>query len=202
MMKSLKRGSKSEVKVEAEPSKREEGELVTRADGSKALKVRSRKRRSTQPRKEKERKATRNKIIVICSGIFLLLMLGITFVFTLAYYNGNKFKEKLVTTGSIKFDITISDQTIEQSKALRGQLGVDRPIWIAASTHKGEDEQVLAAHAEVLKQHPNALLLLVPRHPERFDEVFELCKSFKFTSTRRTSNEAFTAGASSTEASV
>ncbi|MEZ8195311.1 3-deoxy-D-manno-octulosonic acid transferase [Vibrio cortegadensis] len=111
-------------------------------------------------------------------------------------------KEKLVTTGSIKFDITISDQTIEQSKALRKQLGVDRPIWIAASTHKGEDEQVLAAHAEVLKQHPNALLILVPRHPERFDEVFELCKSLKFTSTRRTSNEAFTARTSSTEASA
>lgn len=116
-------------------------------------------------------------------------------------------KEKLVTTGSIKFDITISDQTIEQSKALREQLGVDRPIWIAASTHKGEDEQVLAAHAEVLKQHPNALLLLVPRHPERFDEVFELCKSFKFTSTRRTSDKAITfgtsaAGTSSTEASA
>lgn len=116
-------------------------------------------------------------------------------------------KEKLVTTGSIKFDISISDQTIEQSKALREQLGVDRPIWIAASTHKGEDEQVLAAHAEVLKQHPNALLILVPRHPERFDEVFELCNSLKFTSTRRTSDEAITfgtsaAGTSSTEASA
>lgn len=116
-------------------------------------------------------------------------------------------KEKLVTTGSIKFDISISDQTIEQSKALREQLGVDRPVWIAASTHKGEDEQVLAAHAEVLKQHPDALLILVPRHPERFDEVFELCKSFKFTSTRRTSNETISvgtsaAGTSSTEASA
>ncbi|MEZ8105258.1 3-deoxy-D-manno-octulosonic acid transferase [Vibrio cortegadensis] len=111
-------------------------------------------------------------------------------------------KEKLVTTGSIKFDISISDQTIEQSKALREQLGVDRPVWIAASTHKGEDEQVLAAHAEVLKQHPNALLILVPRHPERFDEVFELCKSLKFTSTRRTSNETITVGTSSTEASA
>ncbi|MGF1843511.1 3-deoxy-D-manno-octulosonic acid transferase [Vibrio clamense] len=116
-------------------------------------------------------------------------------------------KEKLVTTGSIKFDITISDQTIEQSKALREQLGVDRPIWIAASTHKGEDEQVLAAHAEVLKQHPDALLILVPRHPERFDEVFDLCKSLKFTSTRRTSDETITVGASaagtsSTEASA
>ncbi|TKF23467.1 3-deoxy-D-manno-octulosonic acid transferase [Vibrio genomosp. F6] len=115
-------------------------------------------------------------------------------------------KEKLVTTGSIKFDISISDQTIEQSKALREQLGVDRPVWIAASTHKGEDEQVLATHAEVLKQHPDALLILVPRHPERFDEVFDLCKSLKFTSTRRTSDETITVGASaagtsSTEAS-
>lgn len=101
--------------------------------------------------------------------------------------------EQLEITGSIKFDIQISDAIKQKGKELREKLGSDRPIWIAASTHKGEDEQILAAHQEVLKQHPNALLILVPRHPERFDAVFELCNSFKFTSARRTSDDTVTA---------
>ncbi|RBM71274.1 lipid IV(A) 3-deoxy-D-manno-octulosonic acid transferase [Vibrio paracholerae] len=88
--------------------------------------------------------------------------------------------EKVKVTGSIKFDIEISPSTIEQGNQLRQQLGYARPIWIAASTHKGEDEQILAAHKAVLKSYPEALLILVPRHPERFNEVFELClQSFK-----------------------
>jgi len=47
-----------------------------------------------------------------------------------------------------------------------------RPVWIAASTHEGEDEQVLEAHARLLERQPDALLILVPRHRERFDPVF------------------------------
>lgn len=101
-------------------------------------------------------------------------------------------QEKLEITGSIKFDIQISDAIKQKSKELRDKLGNDRPIWIAASTHKEEDEQVLAAHAEVLKQHPNALLILVPRHPERFNSVFELSKEAGYNSVRRTSDEQVT----------
>ena len=44
----------------------------------------------------------------------------------------------------------------------------DRQIWIAASTHEGEEELILQAHHLLLKKHPNLLLLLVPRHPELF----------------------------------
>lgn len=98
-------------------------------------------------------------------------------------------KEKIFVTGSIKFDIDIDQTTIQKGQQLRSNLGRNRPIWIAASTHQGEDEQVLAAHAEVLKEHPNALLILVPRHPERFNAVFELCKT-QFISVRRTETEA------------
>ena len=102
-------------------------------------------------------------------------------------------KERLCVTGSIKFDIQISDEIKQQGHALRQQLGKDRPVWIAASTHKGEDEQVLDAHKEVLKTHLNALLILVPRHPERFDTIFELSKNSGFSSIRRTSNKTVTA---------
>lgn len=99
-------------------------------------------------------------------------------------------KKKLSVTGSIKFDIQISEQVKQQGQQLRAQLGNDRPIWIAASTHKGEDEQVLDAHRQVLKSHPNALLILVPRHPERFDDVFALCQQQGFNTVRRTSTHA------------
>ena len=97
--------------------------------------------------------------------------------------------DKVTVTGSMKFDINIDKQTIEKGQQLRHQLGKERPIWIAASTHQGEDEQVLAAHAKVLKKQSNALLILVPRHPERFNAVFELCKT-QFISVRRTETEA------------
>ena len=50
----------------------------------------------------------------------------------------------------------------------------ERPVWCAASTHKGEDEIIIKAHQEILKTHPKALLILVPRHPERADDITRL----------------------------
>ncbi|HGS4678888.1 TPA: lipid IV(A) 3-deoxy-D-manno-octulosonic acid transferase [Vibrio cholerae] len=91
---------------------------------------------------------------------------------------------KIKITGSIKFDINITDEVIAQGEALRTALGKHRPVWIAASTHQGEDEIVLAAHLEILKQHPNALLILVPRHPERFAAVHKLAASLFSVQTR------------------
>ncbi|EKO3914486.1 lipid IV(A) 3-deoxy-D-manno-octulosonic acid transferase, partial [Vibrio metschnikovii] len=96
--------------------------------------------------------------------------------------------QKITVIGSIKYDIEISEETKSQSSQLRDKLGKNRPIWIAASTHKGEDEIILDAHKKILAFHPNALLIIVPRHPERFNSVFELCKKEKFNTIRRTNN--------------
>ncbi|CCN80361.1 putative 3-deoxy-D-manno-octulosonic-acid transferase [Vibrio nigripulchritudo SFn27] len=98
-------------------------------------------------------------------------------------------KEKLFVTGSIKFDITVSDEIIQAGNLLREQIGQDRPVWIAASTHQGEDEQVLNAHKEILKKLPDAALILVPRHPERFDAVSQLVANEGFSFSRRTSTD-------------
>lgn len=87
-------------------------------------------------------------------------------------------RERLAVTGSIKFDIQLGDEVQARGHALRQQLGQSRPVWIAASTHQGEDEQVLAAFDLVLQRHPQSLLILVPRHPERFDRVAELCAPY------------------------
>ncbi len=79
--------------------------------------------------------------------------------------------QTVTVTGSIKFDIEIEPQLRSAAAGLRHSLGAGRPVWIAASTHDGEDSQVLAAHRAVLEKYPEALLILVPRHPERFEQV-------------------------------
>ncbi len=82
--------------------------------------------------------------------------------------------ESVSVTGSIKFDVEVSDEVRAESSGLRAALGADRPVWIAASTHDGEDRQILEAHQQILEHFPNALLMIVPRHPERFDDVARL----------------------------
>jgi 3-deoxy-D-manno-octulosonic-acid transferase len=91
-------------------------------------------------------------------------------------------------TGSIKYDLHIDPAQPARAAALRSEWGAStRPVWIAASTHAGEDEIILAAHKEVLARRPDALLILVPRHPERFDSVFELCRREGLATVRRSS---------------
>jgi 3-deoxy-D-manno-octulosonic-acid transferase len=96
----------------------------------------------------------------------------------------------MVITGSIKFDITFPASVQTGGEALRASWGT-RPVWIAASTHKGEDEQVLQAFRQVLSSVPEALLMLVPRHPQRFDAVAALCAS-EFVTVRRSSGAGVT----------
>ena len=72
------------------------------------------------------------------------------------------------TLGSVKFDAALPPDHEQAVTRLRHELHLHgRPVWIAASTHPGEDEIVLDAHLKVLEHSPNACLLLVPRHPVR-----------------------------------
>ncbi|KAE9647692.1 3-deoxy-D-manno-octulosonic acid transferase [Pseudomonas sp. PB103] len=94
--------------------------------------------------------------------------------------------ETVEVTGSIKFDLAIDPALLQRAAESRGQWqALERPVWIAASTHEGEDEVVLDAHRRLLANHPDALLILVPRHPERFNSVFELCQREGFATVRR-----------------
>jgi 3-deoxy-D-manno-octulosonic-acid transferase len=88
-------------------------------------------------------------------------------------------------TGSIKYDVEISDQIRAESGALRQKLGTDRPVWIAASTHDGEDRQLLEAHQIIQSRYPLARLIIVPRHPERFSAVAALISSMGLIARRR-----------------
>ncbi|MGI9246127.1 MAG: lipid IV(A) 3-deoxy-D-manno-octulosonic acid transferase, partial [Steroidobacteraceae bacterium] len=77
-------------------------------------------------------------------------------------------------TGNIKYDLEIPAAQVAAGQALRRDWGAERPVWIAGSTHEGEEAAALAAHAALRARQPNALLLLVPRHPQRFEAVSSL----------------------------
>ncbi|OOG23406.1 3-deoxy-D-manno-octulosonic acid transferase [Thioalkalivibrio denitrificans] len=93
---------------------------------------------------------------------------------------------RLRVTGNLKYDLPAPSDTVRSAASNPGEA---RPVWIAASTHDGEDEQVLAAHAALRKHMPDALLILVPRHPERFDAVARLCGKSGFAVARRSRDE-------------
>lgn len=84
--------------------------------------------------------------------------------------------ENIDVTGSIKFEIDIPASQREAAEVLRREWGQNRTVWIAASTHEGEDEAVLAAHKKLKLSYADLLLVLVPRHPERFSAVERLAK--------------------------
>jgi 3-deoxy-D-manno-octulosonic-acid transferase len=89
-------------------------------------------------------------------------------------------------TGNIKFDVELEQGLQERGQALRQQLFGRRPVWIAASTHDGEEPTILDAHRKLLDAHPDLLLVLVPRHPERFSTVRELVLKKRFNVVSRT----------------
>ena len=79
---------------------------------------------------------------------------------------------RLHVTGSLKFDFVAPPDLAAAAARLRTQWGIgNRPIWVAGSTHPGEERIVLDAHRRVLAQLPDCLLLLAPRHPQRAPQV-------------------------------
>lgn len=96
--------------------------------------------------------------------------------------------ERSTVVGSLKFDIAIDGAAREVSERLRIRLG-ERPVWVAGSTHEGEEAALLVAHARLRETHGNALLVLVPRHPQRFDEVARLCERAGMPAARRSRGE-------------
>lgn len=96
--------------------------------------------------------------------------------------------EAITLAGNLKLEVRATapePEALEQARlALR-----ERPVWLAASTHPGEEAIVLHAHALTLKTHPDALLILAPRHPERGDEVARMIDKQGFRLARRSAGE-------------
>ncbi|MGP1959994.1 MAG: lipid IV(A) 3-deoxy-D-manno-octulosonic acid transferase [Arsenophonus sp. NC-TX2-MAG3] len=129
-------------------------------------------------------------------GYFIKKLLqNITLVAAQNQEDGERFitlgltRKKLNITGSLKFDISITPELIAKAVTLRQQWVSHRPVWIATSTHKGEESIILQAHARLVKQFSNLLLILVPRHPERFIQVKTLTKKSKLRYICRSKNQ-------------
>ncbi|NOR36944.1 MAG: 3-deoxy-D-manno-octulosonic acid transferase [Woeseiaceae bacterium] len=99
-------------------------------------------------------------------------------------------------TGNIKFDIELPSDLAERGTEFRQQYFGDRPVWIAASTHDQEEQDVLSAHRTLLESYPDLLLVLVPRHPERFATVADMIDKAGFETVARTEEQPCPAEAS------
>lgn len=96
--------------------------------------------------------------------------------------------QHISVTGTVKFDSVVPADVVAQGRCLRKAWGMQRPVWAAISTHSGEDEKMLVAHEQVRLRYPDALLILVPRHPERFDAVAFASAQTGFHVARRTAH--------------
>ena len=99
---------------------------------------------------------------------------------------------QIAITGSIKFEIDLPPTLQQKQAELSALVEGERPIWIAASTRDGEEEKVLTAFQRCLQQIPDLLLILVPRHPERFGSVERLCSGRGFTVVKRSTQRQVT----------
>jgi len=127
-------------------------------------------------------------------GLAAPIMKSISWVAAQAERDAERFRrigvaaDRVEVTGSVKFDVDIPDDVREASAAVRKTLQ-GRKVWIAGSTHGGEDEQLLTAHKRILAQHRGALLIIVPRHPERFDSVAAMAEENGLSVARRSKSE-------------
>lgn len=96
--------------------------------------------------------------------------------------------QQRVTIGNLKFDIEIPQDIIKNGKLLKTNVFIGRFVWMAASTHQGEEQIILSVYQTLKQIIPELLLILAPRHPERFNEVKALCESKRLAVVSRTSN--------------
>lgn len=95
-------------------------------------------------------------------------------------------------SGNLKFDLQI-DPALSQKQALLSQfISDERDVWLVASTHEGDEAIALASFEQLQQSNPNLLLILVPRHPERFDSVYQLCQK-QFNTVKRSEETKITA---------
>jgi 3-deoxy-D-manno-octulosonic-acid transferase len=88
--------------------------------------------------------------------------------------------DAIEVTGSIKFEIRIPASLNEVAQVLRREWGQERRVWIAGSTHEEEDDMVLDAYRKLKQKYTDLILVIVPRHPERFAAVTRLARKSEF----------------------
>ncbi|WP_150538737.1 lipid IV(A) 3-deoxy-D-manno-octulosonic acid transferase [Actinobacillus vicugnae] len=110
------------------------------------------------------------------------------------YLNLGFHQQNLVNTGNLKFDLEINNELRNQVELTRKELNLQqRPVWITGSTHEGEEKILLEAHKQLLTRWHDLVLILVPRHPERFASVEDLLIKSELNYTKRTDKVALDA---------
>ena len=89
-------------------------------------------------------------------------------------------------TGSMKFEIRMPASVNEVAQAVRRDWSPNRPVIVAGSTHDGEESLLLRAFQSLCNEFPDLLLVIAPRHPERFDAVMRLASRSSLSVSRRT----------------
>ncbi|MGZ4993098.1 MAG: lipid IV(A) 3-deoxy-D-manno-octulosonic acid transferase [Methylobacter sp.] len=97
--------------------------------------------------------------------------------------------ERVRTLGNIKFDVEVPSEIVRQGEQLKTDLFTGRFVWLIASTHKDEELIFFEIYQKLKQEIPGLLLVIVPRHPERFDEVKRLCERHRLRAIMRTSYE-------------
>lgn len=126
------------------------------------------------------------------------MLSGINFVIAQAQADADRFidlglsRDHIYITGSIKFDLEFPLDLSDRAKQLRELWGKDRPIWIAASTHEGEEAQILDAFTLVRKKLTDVLLVSVPRHIDRVPHLENLYQSRGYTTIKRSEDKPCT----------
>ena len=92
-----------------------------------------------------------------------------------------------VVTGNVKFDLAVPGAMRELGRAFRARFGAARTVWVAGSTRDGEEALLLDAFAHAAPAS-DVLLVIVPRHPQRFDEVVKLAEARGFATARRSAD--------------
>ncbi len=117
---------------------------------------------------------------------------GVMLIATQTQEDANRFiaigadSEKVKTLGNIKFDVEIPQSIITQGLQIKAELFGGRFVWLIASTHKDEEAIFLDIYKEIKQKIPELLLVIVPRHPERFADVKKLCEQLQLSVVMRT----------------
>lgn len=120
-------------------------------------------------------------------ALFHPALAQVTFIATQSEVDRERFvaigapEEKVKNLGNIKFDVEVSKEIIEQGRKLKRDLFCNRFVWLIASTHKDEEIIFLQLYSRLKEKIPELLLILVPRHPERFNEVKKICEQQQFS---------------------
>lgn len=116
-------------------------------------------------------------------------------IYAQSSYDGQRYEKlsgrEILVKGNLKYAAEPLAYNPVLLDRLKQEIG-DRPVWLASSTHLGEEHVIAQAHKMVLSQHPDAILVIVPRHPDRADQIVNDLNEIDLSVARRSNKESMT----------